>query len=369
MDAITTREFFQEFSDDNLALLYDGSINDDITDKIIALSEYNITHYKELKKSKKRVSFLMAECFQNIIRHGEKMQVDKVRGGEPGFFLTRNFDNAFFITSGNIIKNERIVKLKGQLDKLNKLSRDEIKELFRKVLEDGEISDKGGAGLGLIDMARRSGQKFDYIFKEYNDQLSLFYNQLILKAVDDEVENPGNKLFTIAKAVSYHDKMIDRNILIVHKGDFSQDSILPVLNIIEKNLHEVFQHSLAKKEIYHVIVELLQNVSKHCTLVDGIKEGIFIIGKSNGNFIMSTGNFIEKENIPELKAHIEKLNKMEKTELKELYLSILKEGALSQKGGAGLGLIEISRRRKKPLDYCFDDIFDDKHFFGISVVI
>ena len=108
MDADTTLEFFQEFSKDNFALLYDGTINDDITDKIIALSEYNITHNKELKKSKNRVSFLMAECFQNIIRHGEKMHVDEVRIGEPGFFLTRNLKNAFFITSGNIIKNHKI---------------------------------------------------------------------------------------------------------------------------------------------------------------------------------------------------------------------------------------------------------------------
>lgn len=369
MDADTTREFFQEFSKDNLALLYDGSINDDITDKIIALSEYNITNYEELKKSKKRVSFLMAECFQNIIRHGEKMQVEKIRIGEPGFFLTRNFENAFFITSGNIIKKEKIDGLKSQLDQLNELSRDEIKEMFRSVLEMGEISDKGGAGLGLIDMARRSGQKFDYIFKEYNDKLSFFYNQLILKAIEDEPDNPGLKLFNIAKAVSYHDKMVDRNILIIHKGDFSQDSILPVLNIIEKNLHEVFQHSLAKKEIYHVIVELLQNVTKHCEIVDGIKEGIFIIGKNNGNFVMSTGNLIHKDKIPPLEKHLKKLNLMEKNELKELYLSILKEGALSEKGGAGLGLIEISRRRKKPIDFCFEKIDNDKNFFAISVII
>lgn len=369
MDANTTLEFFQEFADDNLALLYDGSINDDITDKIIALSEYNITNYKELKKSKKRVSFLMAECFQNIIRHGEKMNVDEIRIGEPGFFLTRNFQNAFFITSGNIIKNDKIHHLKNQLDQLNKLTREEIKNLFRDVLENGELSNKGGAGLGLIDMARRSGQKFDYIFKDYNENLSLFYNQLILKAFEEEFENPGYKLFTIAKAVSYHDRMVDKNILIIHKGDFSQDSILPVLNIIEKNLHEVFKHSLAKKEIYHVIVELLQNVTKHCEIVDDIKEAIFLIGKTNGNYVMSTGNYIEKSKVAYLKSHLEKLNTMEKKELKALYLSILKEGALSEKGGAGLGLIEISRRRKKPIEFSFSEIDEHKYFFAISVII
>lgn len=368
MDADTTIEFFQEFSQDNLALLYDGSINDDITDKIIALSEYNITNFKELKKSKKRVSFLMAECFQNIIRHGEKMQVDQVRIGEPGFFLTRNFENAFFITSGNIIKNEKIIHLREQLDKLNKLNKDEIKELFRNVLENGEISDKGGAGLGLIDMARRSGQKFDYIFKDYDEELSLFYNQLILKAFEEEGEENKNP-FPINTAVGYHEKMVNSNILIIHKGDFSQDSILPVLNIIEKNLHEVFQHSLAKKEIYHVIVELLQNVTKHCLLIEGIKEGIFLIGKTNGNFVMSTGNYIDEDKIKDLQKHIEKLNLMEKNELKELYLSILKEGALSDKGGAGLGLIEISRRRKQPIDFCFEKIENNKYFFAISVII
>ena len=61
--------FFEQFIDDNFCLLYAGNINDEITDKIIGLSEHHFENKEGFSQTKKKVSFLLAECFQNIIRH------------------------------------------------------------------------------------------------------------------------------------------------------------------------------------------------------------------------------------------------------------------------------------------------------------
>jgi hypothetical protein len=37
-----------------------------------------------------------------------------------------------------------------------------------------KISEKGGAGLGLIDIAKKTGSKLSYQFKELNDEVSFF---------------------------------------------------------------------------------------------------------------------------------------------------------------------------------------------------
>jgi len=238
MNINTTFWFFDRISEDNLCLLYNGDFSDEITNKLIELSEYNINNIDNLSKMKKKASFLMAECFQNIVRHGESVDGKIHVASNEGFFLTKNWQDTYYITSGNLIENTKIKDLELQLEKVNSLDKDELKTLYRKVLENEEISDKGGAGLGLIEMARKSGQKLEYVFKEFDKKFALFYNQIILKSNIEGNMRPDCD-FEINEAINYHEKMVDEEILVIHKGDFSQDAIFPVLKIIEENLQRL----------------------------------------------------------------------------------------------------------------------------------
>jgi len=42
------------------------------------------------------------------------------------------------------------------------------------VLNNGEMSDKGGGGLGMIDIARKTGEKLNYNFMPVDDSYSFF---------------------------------------------------------------------------------------------------------------------------------------------------------------------------------------------------
>jgi len=363
MDINTTFWFFERIQEDNLCMLYSGNFSDEITNKLIELSEYNINNIDALSKMKKKASFLMAECFQNIVRHGEKYK----EVPSDGFFLTKNWGGVYYITSGNLIEKQKIKNLKNQLEKVNSLSKEELKILYREVLENSEISEKGGAGLGLIEMARKSGQKLDYLFENKNDNFSYFYNQILLKSDIDEL----NKIvsdFPLTDSISYHKKMVEENIMLIHKGDFSQDSIFPVLKIIEENLHKEFKDSSQKKKIFHILVELLQNISRHCYKIGDKKEGIFLIGNSDTNFVINTGNLIENKNIKKFKVLLDEINSLNQKEKRNLYLSKLRDRNLPANGGAGIGLIDIARRIISPLNYHFHPIDNQKSFFTINVI-
>jgi len=363
MDINTTFWFFERIQEDNLCMLYSGNFSDEITNKLIELSEYNINNIDALSKMKKKASFLMAECFQNIVRHGEKYK----EVPSDGFFLTKNWGGVYYITSGNLIEKQKIKNLKNQLEKVNSLSKEELKILYREVLENSEISEKGGAGLGLIEMARKSGQKLDYLFENKNDNFSYFYNQILLKSDIDEL----NKIvsdFPLTDSISYHKKMVEEKIMLIHKGDFSQDSIFPVLKIIEENLHKEFKDSSQKKKIFHILVELLQNISRHCYKIGDKKEGIFLIGNSNSNFVINTGNLIENKNIKKFKVLLDEINSLNQKEKRNLYLSKLRDRNLPANGGAGIGLIDIARRIISPLNYHFHPIDNEKSFFTINVI-
>ncbi len=368
MDINTTFWFFDRIREDNLCLLYNGNFSDDITGKLIELSEYNINNINSLSKMKKKASFLIAECFQNIVRHGESIDEENKKYFNEGFFLTKNWQGIYYITSGNLIENIKIGNLERQLKKVNSLNKEELKILFREVLENQELTEKGGAGLGLIEMARKSGHKLEYLFEDFDDKFSFFYNQIVLKSEQysiTEEEVP----FKLDEAIDYHQKMSLEKIIVIHKGDFSQDSILPVLNIIEENLQEEHKDSGTKKKVFHILVELLQNISKHCLVENDKKEGIFMIGKSDDFFVINTGNIVKNERVKELRKHLEYINGLNGKELKNLYLSRLRERNDPGNGGAGIGLIDIARRVISPINYTIHEIDNKKSFFSVNVII
>jgi hypothetical protein len=83
-------------------------------------------------------------------------------------------NNEYRITSGNVIYNDRIESVRSKLEQINSLDKEGLKDLYKNTLSSTELSEKGGAGLGFIDMARKSGQKLEYDFYKMNDQISFF---------------------------------------------------------------------------------------------------------------------------------------------------------------------------------------------------
>jgi len=365
----STYWFFEKFMGDNFCLLYDGDINDDITEKIIDLSESHFENEEGFSETKKKVSFLLAECFQNIIRHGGERNVKHPKNINSGFFLTRNIENVYFITSGNLIKNENIDDLKEQLDKINGLDKNSLRALYVDILANKNFSEKGGAGLGLIKIARKSNQKIEFVFNDFDESHSVFYNQIVLKSSKDKLESDNDNGFYISEAINYHKKMLDEGVLIIQKGDFSHSTILPVLEILEKNLPNLFTRSHTRKNAYHVLVELLQNISKYAVEKDGKKEGVFLIRKKGEHFIIGAGNFVEEFHIEALKLQIKLLNSLPKEEVKNRYLAALTGKGKDKKGGALIELIEIARRSKDSITYSFIEPKPGVFFFTISVTI
>ena len=93
MDWTDFHEFFRLIEDDALSLFYRGDFADEITTRLIDLSESHFKEGKEQLSIRKKVSFLMAECFQNVIRYGEEMaSEDHVQGQSHVFYLVHQFE-------------------------------------------------------------------------------------------------------------------------------------------------------------------------------------------------------------------------------------------------------------------------------------
>jgi hypothetical protein len=345
MDVVFNTELLKDLKADDLVFAYSGTISDSITHKIIELTQSNIDSGGNFVKFKNKISFLMAECYQNVARHS-KYSVDEKNINEiRGAFYVRSIGSNFHIASANSISREFIDSIKDKLDKVNSLSPDELRLLQKQVLAQGKLSDRGGAGLGIIEMARRTGQKISYEFEPINDELALFFLQLNISNVEGQYVQEVDCSLKHMKSL-YH-KMQDNNLLVVHKGDFSENSVLPIIHMIEKNILRLNEIKAGKQKLYNISVELLQNISMHAEKKNGVNEALFTLKKVDDGFIIGTSNYVQSCHTNLLTGTLENLLLLRKDELNELYREKLRLLIDENASGIGIGLIYIFRKSNK----------------------
>jgi hypothetical protein len=72
---------YKEFSDEKYSISYLGEFSDDITTMLIDLSETFLAKNQELSRLSKKASMLIAESFQNVVRH--KILENKIISQNP----------------------------------------------------------------------------------------------------------------------------------------------------------------------------------------------------------------------------------------------------------------------------------------------
>ena len=161
----------QEAAND-LSFIYYGDFSDQINDALIPLAEVVIGHSNIDMKIRKRAFYIFVECIQNVNRHHCKEK--RLKTFPKEIFSIRQKKGRFNIAFGNVLKNSMVGDLKSKIDRLNQTSVEELNIEYKKILRDTILSKLGGAGLGLIEVARKSGNKIQYSFERLDGKRSYF---------------------------------------------------------------------------------------------------------------------------------------------------------------------------------------------------
>jgi hypothetical protein len=87
----------------------------------------------------------------------------------------------YFIYCGNKIYSQDIARLKNNIDNIRNLNKDELKLLYRERRKMEAEPGSKGAGLGLIEMARRSSEPIQYSFEKIDDEFSFFSIKVVVR--------------------------------------------------------------------------------------------------------------------------------------------------------------------------------------------
>jgi hypothetical protein len=170
-------DFHKEMLSNKFTLVYEGEITHQITKAFTSLAENKMDSYSEDASMKKKVFHVMVECLQNLSKHAEEFDMGGQPGAGNGIFIVGRVgdDNQdYHVMTGNAVESAKVSDLKALLEKINHLDKEGLKELFKKQMREGSLSEKGGAGLGLIDIARKTGEQLEYHFVEIDDKTSFF---------------------------------------------------------------------------------------------------------------------------------------------------------------------------------------------------
>jgi hypothetical protein len=167
------------------------------------------------------------------------------------------------------------------------------------------------------------------------------------------------------------------DIILSFNGILTADFLVSVLHLMETKMQTLDESSKRKKKVFNVLVECIQNLYHHIDDDVSLKvktkketrNALIIVVKNEAGFLIQTGNYIEREFALELEERLIKINSLDRVQLRDYYQNILINGSVSDKGTAGLGMIDIARKSGNKLEYEFLEIDENHCFFSLNVKI
>ena len=317
---------------------------------------------------RKRLFMFVLESLQNVSRHS-----NKIHHANMSMVVYSKTNRGYTVTTGNVLPTSGIKDLKVKLDEINNLETKEIRNVYRQMLSAAEFSKKGGAGLGLIEMAKKTGNKLDYDFVPLDNEYSYF---VLSKTVDSGgygMHNGEDEQPFHGKTVSELERlMAENNIYLLWSGHISPDVGKEVLSFTETKLAEEDIESNLRKRVFSILVEILENVAKYSPGREPEEQfgmPVAMIKMVNKIYSLTTGNLILNTKVENLKEKLDTINKYDKVGLKELFRKSLSGQTISSDSTGNMGLIDMARKSGSKLVYQFEKINDEYSYYTLSVKV
>jgi Family of unknown function (DUF6272) len=182
-----------------------------------------------------------------------------------------------------------------------------------------------------------------------------------------DVEKSLNAYFS--ELYAHYNNMLDQKILMQYFGELSQGTSYALTNKIEKLLESEGDAKGIVKRVFSIFVESLQNIRVHSPKdTDGNQFAFFIIAQSKTQYACLIGNLIPDSSKDFLIKRIEEINSLNKEDLKNLYLNTMTNGVISEKGGAGLGIITVAMKSGNKISYDFRSVENGFSIYTIKFV-
>ena len=163
---------------------------------------------------------------------------------------------------------------------------------------------------------------------------------------------------------------LKKKIVVSHFGEFSQDLVNSISNGVEEAMIVAEDKKGTVKGMFSILVEGLQNIRLHGEKdEDGNQASFLIIAQDEDAYLVTLANLVLITNKPVIEERLSEINSFDEKQVKSLYMEVLTNGIISNKGGAGLGFITMAMKSKNKLNFSIEPINDNLACFCIELKI
>lgn len=351
-----------------LNYIYRGPFTENVSESILSLFESNLENQENIRNIRRKVYQVMVEGLQNATEH--QAEKDKFYVGGDGIFILRKEKQSYYIITGNLVTNEEKENLIDKIRQINFLGEGKLNAYHKKILLESINSESGGSSLGLLEMARKSGNKFLYSFKKMDQELSYFYLLTEIPArkqntLIEESENVNH--FDYLPLI--HDYLNKENVIILFNSLLNQDSLVNLISFVEREIDETF---LLKRRLYSLMIEIIQNMIVHASQnpeLESEQSSIFYLSQTEKEYLLNSGNYIKNDQAETLTNKIDLINFLDDKGLKQFYEDKLFNFENDYEKVSGLGFCDIRMKSGHKIEYKILPVSQDYSFFSLRVRI
>jgi len=181
------RQYSQMLTDHNIEVIYSGPIWAGGIDGMAEMLQKRL-EYEELPFSASQSVFsVFVEQMNNMLMYSAEKDHQTTPDGKmvetsKGIYVLGIKDSTYFVQTGNVVTPHSANILKTRIDHLNTLDKKELRQYYKQqMLSENDNPESKGAGIGLIEIARRSSIPIQYEFEELGNGLLYFTMYVTIK--------------------------------------------------------------------------------------------------------------------------------------------------------------------------------------------
>jgi DnaJ-domain-containing protein 1 len=166
-------EMRDEFDKTGIMMCFNGPFHHSIIEEIGIAMRNHLAAANNTQKELLDVFAVYIELAHNVRNYLTVRKISSPDLASSIITIGRN-NERYKVSSGNIVLNADVEKLCARVNEVNDMTRDEIKSQYRKQMRREVPPDALGAGLGFLEIAKRSSEKMAYAVKDLDENCKFF---------------------------------------------------------------------------------------------------------------------------------------------------------------------------------------------------
>jgi hypothetical protein len=176
--ALNLYDFYRNLTTEGIMFCFSGPTSQSVVEGIGQTLRKKMELEEAGTSTTSKVFAVFVEQMQNIINYSsEKVSREFDGHGELrfGILVVTCEQGHYAVRCGNYVTKDTAEKLQEMLRELQGKSKDDLKSLYKELRRKSEIGGASkGAGLGLIEMARKASRPLDFEIVQVDEQNSFF---------------------------------------------------------------------------------------------------------------------------------------------------------------------------------------------------